>query len=247
MKRICLMPLLLAMLGVGVLPAQELVQFDQANPPFMYAKGEVAAGLYPALFKEAFSRMGVRTELTAVPWKRALDDTDAGRAGTGGIYQNSERLKKYDFSEPFYEERLAIFVPTGKEFGFDKMEDLYGKSFNVLSGWSYGDDFDAAVKAGKITSDSGATNDKSNFLKMMDGRNNGVISIVESGEAAIKALKLEGKVKMLPKFLVINKVYLAFGKTARKEQILAAFNKAMYDMKRDGTFNKIVEESFSGN
>jgi len=114
----------------------------------MYAKGEVAAGLYPALFKEAFSRMGVRTELTAVPWKRALDDTDAGRAGTGGIYQNSERLKKYDFSEPFYEERLAIFVPTGKEFGFDKMEDLYGKSFNVLSGWSYGDDFDAAVKAG---------------------------------------------------------------------------------------------------
>lgn len=228
------------------LGAQELVQFDQANPPFMYSKGGQAAGLYPALFNEAFSRMRVNAVLSAVPWKRALDDTDNGKSGTGGIYQNSDRLKKYDFSEPFFEERLAIFVPAGKEFPFAKLEDLFGKSFNVLSGWSYGDSFDAAVKAGKIASDGGASNDQNNFLKMMNGRNDAVIAIVESGEAAIKTLKLQGKVKMLPNYLVVNKVYLAFGKSARKTAVLAAFNKAMSEMKKDGAFDKIVEKAFAG-
>lgn len=239
--------LLLAASFVSGLAAQETVQFDAANAPFMFAaKDGSAAGLYPALFKEAFKRMGVKVTLAAVPWKRALADTDAGIAGTGGIYQNSDRLKKYDFSDPYYEERLAIYVMAGKEFKFENLADLTGKSFSVLKGWSYGDEFDNAVKAGKIKSDDGATDDQTNFKKLTIGRCDAVISVVESGTASIQALKLEGKVVSLPKLLVTNKVYLAFGKTANKTKVLADFNKAIAAMQKDGTFKSIVNNSFSG-
>jgi polar amino acid transport system substrate-binding protein len=236
----------IALVAVG-LSAQEIVQFDAANAPFMYAaKDGKAAGLYPALFKEAFNRMGVKVTLNSVPWKRALSDTDAGLAGTGGIYQNADRLKKYDFSDPYYEERLAIYVLAGKEFKFDSIADLTGKTFSVLKGWSYGDEFDNAVKAGSIKSDDGATDDQTNFKKLAIGRCDGVISVVESGTASIQALKLEGKVVALPRLLVTNKVYLAFAKTANKTKLLADFNKTMAAMEKDGSFKSIVNSSFAG-
>jgi polar amino acid transport system substrate-binding protein len=228
------------------LQAQELVQFDAANPPFMFAKEGTAAGLYPALFQEAFQRMGVKATFAAVPWKRALEDTDSGKAGTGGIYQNADRLAKYDFSDPYFEERLAVFVIAGKEFPFTKASDLKGKVLNAILGWSYGEDFDGLVKDGRIKVEL-TDSDKTNFAKLLAGRNEAVVATVESGNSTIKALKAEGKVVMLPHMLSVSKVYLAFGKSANKSALLVSFNKAIGAMKKDGTFDSIVAASFSGN
>lgn len=243
-KKLVLFLLLVCSSSGVMLSAQELVQFDAANPPFMFVKDREPAGLYPRLFQEAFRRMGLPVVLGTVPWKRALADTDDARAGIGGIYQNTERLKKYDFSSPYYAERLAIYVPAGKVFDFKSVNDLRGKTLNVLKGWSYGDEYDSMVKSGAVKSDDGATSDELNFRKLMDGRNDGVISVVESGEAVIRALNLEGKVVMLPKLLHVNPVYLAFSKRAHKNALLADFDKAIAAMKADGTFERLVASSF---
>lgn len=77
------------------------------------------------------------------------------------------------------------------------------------------------------------------------GRLDAVVAIVESGDAAVKALALGAKVKRLPKELAVNEVYLAFGKSAGKRAVLASFDKAIEAMKKDGTFEAIVKKSFS--
>jgi len=222
---------------------QVTIAFDQADPPFMYQKGDSPAGLYPSLFKEAFSRMGISATLVAVPWKRALDGADSGANGVGGIYQNTERLAKYDFSAPYYEERVAVYGPRNKGASFTTMEDLYGKTVGVISGWSYGDEFDNAVKTGKIKTDAG-DGDNTNFAKLSAGRVDFVLAIVESGDAAVKTQGLADSLSRFQKLLTVNKVYLVFNKSTNQKDLLAAFDKTMLAMKTDGSFQKIVNEAF---
>ena len=80
------------------LQARETIAFDEADPPFMFVADGKPAGLYPMLVAEAAQRAGIEVELASMPWKRALAEIDAGKAGIAGIYRNGERLKKYDFS-----------------------------------------------------------------------------------------------------------------------------------------------------
>jgi ABC-type amino acid transport substrate-binding protein len=132
------------------------------------------------------------------------------------LASKTARREKYDFSEPFFEERLAIFVPAGKAFVYDDIANLSGKTFAVLMDWSYGDEFNGAV-----------------------------IAVGESGAAAIGTLRLEGKVVALPRLLVANKIYLAFAKATRQTSLLAEFNKAMASMQKDGSFKSIINASFA--
>lgn len=239
-----LLPAVLLLCALSSLSAQELVNLDQANPPFSYLDKEGAAGPYLALFKEAFRRMGVEANIDVLPWARALAAADAGRAGIGGIYMNTERRGKYDFSDPFYEERIALFVPAGKEFRYRGIEDLSGKLVAGLSGWSYGDAFDAAVKAGRIELDASSADDLVNFRKLGQGRVDVVIDLEDAGRAAMATLGLEGRVTMLPTLFSVNKVYLAYSKTRDKGALLAAFNKAINDMRREGVIDAIMRDAF---
>jgi len=223
--------------------AQESIAFDSANPPYMYEAGGNPAGLYPAIFKEAFSRMGVQAIFIALPWKRALSECDAGKAGIGGIYQNDERLKKYDYSSPYYEEHIAVYTLKSSGFIYSSTADLYGKTVGVLQGWSYGDDFDKAVAAGKIKKEEVAS-DATNMTKLSNKRLDAILSIVESGDAEVSKQNLSGTVVRQQKYIATSSVYLVFNKTANKKETLSKFDAAISAMKKDGTFDRIVKTVF---
>jgi polar amino acid transport system substrate-binding protein len=222
--------------------ADETVTFDEANAPFMFAKDGAPAGVYPALFAEAFKRMKVPVKLEAIPWKRAIACADAAECGVGGIYQNSERLLKYDYSKPYFEETLLVYVSTSKPIAYQGIADLYGKTVGVLRGWSYGDEFDKAAADKKITRDEMGS-DEANFQKLAAGRVDAVIGIAEAGNMLLKKAELAGKVKAVSPPLAVNKVYLIFNKKAGKSAMLAAFDKAIESMRADGTFKAVVEKS----
>lgn len=239
--------------GIGValclllclrLGAQELIQIDQADPPFMYAEGGAPAGLYPAIVAQAFSRMGVAVGIDAVPWKRALAAADSGSAGIAGIYKNSERLAKYDFSRPFYLERLGVYS-RGGALAYAKLQDLYGKTVGVIAGWSYGDEFDAAVKAGKIRVEA-VSGDEGNMRKLALGRVDAVLAIVESAELSLRKLGLAAEIRRAPAFLASYEVHLAFAKSAGKAELLARFDDALRGMKADGSFDSLVAKLIAG-
>lgn len=220
-----------------------VVSVDAENPPFMFGKDGKAAGIYPQIISLAFAKLGVPVTLEAKPWKRALAEIDEGKAGVGGIYKNDERAQKYDFSEPILTENTAVYFNKSKPVDFKSVADLKGKRVGVIRGWSYGDEFDAARKAGSITADE-VTSDKVNFQKLAEGRVDVVLAIEEAGKAVIKAEKLsaveQGKV-----FLASNKAHLAFAKSAKQTELLAKFNKVIADMKQDGTLEKVMVTELS--
>lgn len=216
------------------------VGVDANNPPFMYADGGRAQGLYPALLRAVFAQTPWSVQLQAKPWKRCLQDTDEGHAGTGGIYKNEERLRKYDFSEALFVERMAVYYPRAKPLVFEGLESLYGKRVGVARGWSYGDAFDKAVAEGKVHAEE-VSADAQNFHKLAAGRLDAVLAIEEAGHAQLRQPGLE-TIEKSPRYLFENPTYLAFAKTANQGEVLAAVNAALVKLRRQGDLDALIAQ-----
>lgn len=216
------------------------VNVDESNPPFMFGRDGKAAGVYPALMAAAFQEMRVELRIEAKPWRRALMELDAAQAGVGGIYKNTERLAKYDFSEPMYVERINVYVPAGRYFSYTRLADLEGKRVGVIRGWSYGDDFDRARSAGRLLAEE-VDSDEQNFRKLAIGRIDALLAIDEAGAAQLRqhaGLRLAGT-------MVENPTYLAFHKSAHQAALLERFNAALARLKKSGRLESIVGEAIA--
>lgn len=225
--------------GVFSLSSQNIIAFDEANAPFMYSGSTSPAGVYPAIIKEAFFRMRESASLITYPWKRVIEGLESASLGCGGIYMNAERLKKYDYSKPFYSEVMGLYVIRERAFSYKKIEDLYGKIVGAHTGWTYGDAFDSAINAGKIMPSLTPTDEQN--LKMLSlGRNDVVIANPEAADLILVKLGLKDRVIRLPDNFSSIDVHLAFNKKAEKAELLKRFDAIIASMKKDGTFDKLV-------
>lgn len=219
------------------------IEVDADNPPFMYLSGNRPAGVYPAVIAAAFARIGVPVNIEPRPWKRALLDLDAGRSGVGGIYKNAERLNKYDFSDPIFVEQLAVYYRRRQPLLFRGLPDLYGKQVGVIRGWSYGDDFDRARKANLLRINE-ASGDRQNLSKLAFGRIDAAVAVVESGDAVVAGENFSDVVRA-ETLLARNPAHLAFARSARRGALLARFNKALAEMRQDGTLERLIERELA--
>jgi polar amino acid transport system substrate-binding protein len=119
------------------------------------------------------------------------------------------------------------------------VSSLKGKTVGVIRGWSYGDEFDAAVKSGSIATEE-VSSDEQNFKKLILGRIDAMIAIRESASAAIAAGDYKDKVAALSPPLSISSAYIAFVKSAHKIDIIDKLNKAIKAIRDDGSFDLIV-------
>lgn len=235
----CLAALVLIAASVAAVAADTVVNFDQANPPFMYAKEGKPAGIYPALVAAAFKRMNAPLTAHSLPWSRALSEIDEGTAGVGGIYKNVEREKKYDYSQQLFVERLVVYFNKAKPVSFAKVDDLRGLRVGVIRGWTYSDPFEAGRKSGLFTAiDVGA--DEQNFAKLAEGRLDAVIAVAESGTPLLAA---NPALAAAPTPLAESPTYLAFAKSANQGELLKKFNAAVQELKSSGEFDKLVRAS----
>ncbi len=218
-----------------------LINVDIANPPFMYGHQGKAMGVYPGLIQAAFRHMGIPVLIEAKPWNRALMESENGSAGMGGLYKNSERLTKFDYSDQLFVERLVVYFNMLKPVAFSGAEDLKGKRIGVIRGWSYGDDFDRMRKDGDFRVEAVASDDQ-NFRKLEAQRLDAVITIREAGAVLAPKYKDLG---CAPTPLALNPTFLAFAKSACRAALLKQFNSALMQMQKSGEFQKIIAEEIS--
>jgi polar amino acid transport system substrate-binding protein len=216
-----------------------VVALDQNYPPYSSGTAQQATGLYVDLIRAVFTRMGMEVDFQPLPWKKALKESAEGRMAVGGIYKNKTRLKIYDYSEPLFEERLNVYVEKGKAFPFHRLSDLQGKTIGLNRGWSYGDAFDAARKKYHFTADEVDSN-LQNFRKLLSGK---IDCLVADQVAASRILHRENwsdRVESLSRPAAVNYAYLAFAKRLKKRDLLERFNKALAEMKKDGSYEKLI-------
>lgn len=223
--------------------AQESVGIDIANAPFMYQRDGEAAGLYPALLRAAFARMGQPLTLQALPWGRVVAALETGRAGAAGMYKTTERLRRFDFSEPLFVEQLYVYAPAARAAGIRSVSDLKGLRIGVLRGWNYGDAFDTALRAGELHAEPAAS-DVYNFRKLSAGRLDAVLAVEQSGSAQLRSGAFPGVAPTAAPLLALP-AHLVFLKNTGRQALLRRFNLALQELKASGDYRRMVDDALA--
>lgn len=215
---------------------------DNSYPPYMFEVDEKKpAGLYPKLLKEIISGTSFKADIVAVPWKRALLYGGAGAGAVGGAYKNDKRLSVYDYSAPLYEEKMVVFVNKDKQFEYNELSDLSGKTIGVNRGWSYGQMFDAA-REDKLFDVNVRADPEETFKLLALGRIDCLIIDQLSGESYIRHLGISDKVIALPVAFSLNNSYLIIPKELNKKEFLKQFDSSLKAMHESGVYSEIVQK-----
>lgn len=216
---------------------------DSANPPFMSGTSTVARGLYPSLLAAVFSEMGEPVMIAALPWKRVLLGIDEGKVGAAGMYRTAARERIYDFSEPLFVERIGVYYNSRHPVVFKSIKDLHGLRIGVITGWSYGDEFDRARSEGKFSVES-VPSDLQNLGKLERGRIDVALLIIDAAASLMNAEQSQHLLRG-EKVLIENPTYLAFNRRDRRTGLLSKFNAAMAELRANGVYAKIASRELA--
>lgn len=217
------------------------VGLEGTYPPFNYQdeKGQLVG--FEVDFADALAKkLGVKAEFQPTKWDGILAALDANRFDVviNQVTVTAERKQKYEFSRPYTISGIQIITRRGDEAKINKPADLAGKKVGVVLGtnyeqWlkenapladirTYDDDpsRNQDLRAGRIDA---VLNDRlivANLVKQYNGE------IVAAGEPFAK-----------------QEQAIAFRKT--DQSLRSAIDKAIQDLREDGSLKKISEKWFS--
>ncbi len=215
-----------------------LIVGDDSYRPIIYTEKDRAQGVLVESLNVVMAAMNKKNELNLVPWARAIKIAQDGQQGIVGISMNEERLKVFDFSEPLAYDDIVIVVKKGKEFPYTELKDLAGKTVGVQNGASYGQDADLAIKDHLFTKN--ITNDPAQRLEMLlAGRLDAVfigngkvgLDLAIKGHASLESQREQ--LVILPNPLTRDKLYLAFHKKMKRQELIAEFNKTLTQLAKE--------------
>lgn len=220
--------------GDGVLTVGTNAEF----PPFEYVgdNGE-PDGFDIALIKAIGEKLGVEVVVENMEFDSLVAAIGSKiDVAIAGMTVTDERKESVDFSDAYYDAVQYVLVPADSDIA--SPDDLTGKAIGVQMGTT--GDF--------IASDDVKDSEVSRYNKGVDAVNdlvNGRVDcvIIDKNPALVFESTFEGQVKAIPgeQFEFGNEEYaiaIPKGDAALLEQV----NKALADIKADGTFDELVKK-----
>jgi polar amino acid transport system substrate-binding protein len=197
-------------------------------------------GMEIDMVREVAKRLGMETKMENIAFNGvipAILSKQVDLAATG-MTMTKERAQKVAFAAPFYESKLAFVVLTKSTA--KSAEDFKGKKIAAMvgtTGAKYGESHGMSVKQFDNSSEA--------ILEMETG--NADAAIVDKPVAEYYAA-LEGKGKGKVRVITIadsKSELLGFVMNKDNKELKDKVNKALADMKKDGTYNKIYQKWFN--
>ena len=217
---------------------------DDAFPPmgFRDEKNEIV-GFDIDLAKEAAKRLGVDVKFQTIVWESKLEEINSGNIDViwNGFSVTPERQKEYLFTKPYIKNRQVIVVTADSPI--KTKADLEGKKIGIQAGSSAQD----AVMADKATYEVIKDNlfeFDDNVMAMKDLKGGGLDAVVVDiivGKYYVS--KHPGEYKFLEEDFGAED--FAVGLRITDKAFLAEMNKALDDMKADGTASEISNKWFN--
>lgn len=210
-------------------------------PPFTFHddSGKLT-GFDVEIAEEVAKRLGVKPVFKETQWDSLFAGLDAKRfdmiANEVGI--RADREKKYDFSKPYVSSSAVLVIPKDKDKPA-KFEDIKG----LKAAQSLTSNFtDIAKKNGaEIVGVEG-------FNQAVELLNSGRVDLTINDRLSVLnylKTKPDAKVKIVDTEKEASQSGLMFRKGSDK--LVAEVNKALDDMKKDGTYDKISKKWFGEN
>lgn len=217
------------------------VFLDGNYPPYSFKENGKAGGLYPFILKALFSKLENPPQIMVMSWEKIMAGANKGSWGVAGIYKNSEREKIFDYSKPFWKERLLYFNRKTDSFKYEELNDLKGKTVALIKGWSYGEEVDQARKRGdfkviEIVDPAGG------FKMLISEEIDGIIFDEISGKKIVSTLEIEEKVKQSLKSVTVNNAYLVFPKSLNKKDFIDKLDRKLKDYQLEGKIDSLFRE-----
>jgi polar amino acid transport system substrate-binding protein len=198
-------------------------------------------GLSTDLIRTALGRAGYDTEYEQVPWARAIHGLSEGRYDIViNAWYSEERTRIGVFSAPYLINRLRFLKRKDSSISYQTLAQLHRNSIAVVRGYAYSPEFDADDELIKVP----VANFSTAVRMLAAGR---VDLTVEDEYAARFALihepaDVRSNVEFLPRSLAENSLHMLVSvKLAAHQQIVLDFDKAIADMKADGTYDKMIK------
>lgn len=144
-QRSALLPLFLGAVS-SLASAREVTACGHHDyPPWNWHAGNEIVGVCADITRKAFEPLGHTVTLKFVgPWKRCQAMVESGTVDVNICsFKNVERENYSRFiNVPMGFNPIAVFVKKGREFPFNKWDDLKGRRSGVVYGVSMGEEFD---------------------------------------------------------------------------------------------------------
>lgn len=244
MKRIFFIILfLLTLLGTAWSAETVRVTGHSDRAPFDWQEGEKIRGAAVEILETIFHELHIDVESEYVgPWARSLLNLAEGRIDIlCGVYATLERRQFAEFSVPFREDRVSLFVWRARSFPFRNWEDLEGKTIGDIIGASRGREFDAwRQKHARMEYVSDNVN---NLKKLEKGRIDCFVMSHDSGLIFIKKHGYEDRIVPLERPVDTNDLRYGISKKTSFVKYLPQINKRIEELRADGTIDRIIQRN----
>lgn len=203
--------------------------------PLMVESGD--KGVFVELTKEIAKRAGIQLEISVAPPPRTIQNFEQNKLE--GFFPALEITipKAFARSISIYAKRDFAFSQKGKNL--TSIADLEGKTVGLTRGYPY---TKKLTDNKKITIDF-AVDDVTNMKKLSMGRIDAFVVEEKSGVTAMEQAGVKNVEYNKDKVLSEMDVFYAFQKTPDGEQLAKKFSQALEDMRKDGTFQKIMSKA----
>lgn len=233
------------------LQAQKLVTIGTGDWQPYVAQGRVDAGALGRLIQSIFQQAGYRVRFVFYPWDRNALMLQKGALDAIMPYACSlERQRFSRCSDPLAKGEVVLFHRKDLAFDWTRIEDLQSFILGTTLGYSYGDAFDQADKAGQLRSLQASKDDTN--LRLLELRR---IQLYPQDRAVGYAMLMRlysdqtrAQFTHHPRPLNTETLHLLFRRDdARGAELLAAFNLGLRRLAHSGELQRLQDALQSGN
>ncbi len=205
-----------------------------------YGPDLVNQGYIVEVAREAFARAGHKLKVEFVPWGRAYKLSKRGvYDGLLGAFYTPERTEIFQYTQPIGQSRINLFWNKEDEFQFNRLSELKGLKIGIVKGYHYFDEFNQADYLIKMETYHSAEN----VDLLLKDRIDMLIGAEEVVDYVLRSRFPESvnRVASLDIPLKVNELYIPISKSvADYQELVEGFNKALAEMKLDGTYIEII-------
>lgn len=210
-------------------------------PPLMWEENGVAKGIAVEIGKAVLTKAGYNVIVKTCPWQRCQNIAEKEGAFLTGFSKNSERLKKFVYSNVITHDDIVVVTRKGKEFSLSDPKSYTGKLVGVQIGVGFGEKNQGKREGMILTTD---TSDVKRVKMIMRNRiDGGMFSLGKAGiaySAKIAGYSMDD-FSILPTIISKDPNYIATGiKTPNASEKIKKINTAIKELNDNGVISKIL-------
>lgn len=203
-------------------------------PPYEYYEGEEIVGIDAEFAAAIAEKLGMELKIEDMAFDSIIPAVQSGKAdfGAAGMTVTEDRQKQVDFSDTYYTGRQVIIVAEGNT-EIAGPDDLAGKKIGVQQGTT-GD-----IYASDDYGDENVERYNKGFEAVQALQQGKIDAVIIDDQPAQTFVSENEGLKILETEYVEEEYALCFKKDS---ELVAKVNEAIAELKKDGTFDKIIDK-----